>query len=203
MTRGTIASVILVIGWTLSSAADEKANGGEEQAKAMAELQQRMLQQFDANKDGVLSEQEKLAAQEALRKQGKVVPGMAPGGFPGAEQFNKQFDRDGDGKLNDAEKAAAMAAYQRLRGGKERGSGGPQLPFGLPFGGERGVAGRAPAEAGAGAAPPAEAKKEKINPLVKRFDKDGDGKLSDEEKAAAQAELKKAKAKGPPKKEKD
>ena len=41
----------------------------------------------------------------------------------------------------------------------------------------------------------------KVPPLIKRFDKDGDGKLNAQEKAAAQAELKKSKSK--PGKDKD
>jgi hypothetical protein len=53
-------------------------------------------------------------------------------------------------------------------------------------------------------APVGDGKPAKVNPLVKRFDKDGDGKLNDAEKAAAQAELKKDKSKEKDaKKEKD
>ena len=63
-------------------------------------------------------------------------------------------------------------------------SGGP-----IGAGGNNFPAGGAPN----GAEP--KAKPEKVNALVKRFDKDGDGKLNAEEKAAAQAELKKAKTK--------
>jgi hypothetical protein len=68
-----------------------------------------------------------------------------------------------------------------MRGGVNRGGGGGSgsLPQPQPF---------APPAAGDG-------KASKVSPLVKRFDKDGDGKLNAEEKAAAQAELKKDKSK--------
>src|SRR5438067_11817450 len=55
-------------------------------AKALAEFQQKMLQQFDINKDGQLSDQEQLMAQEAMRRQGWGALGAAAGGFPGMNQ---------------------------------------------------------------------------------------------------------------------
>src|SRR5438132_1575 len=44
-------------------------------------------------------------------------------------------------------------------------------------------------------APAGKSKPVKVNPRIKRFDKDGDGKLNADEKAAAQAEFKKDKGK--------
>lgn len=148
-------------------------------------FQQQFLQQFDLDRNGQLSPQENLMAQEAMRRAG-INLGIAPGGSPSADQFAKQFDRDGDGKLSLAESATAQAMFQRMRnnghgtrGGVQVGGGGssaiPPQPF-IPVAGD-------------------EKKPAKINPLVKRFDKDGDGKLNAEEKAAAQAELKKDKGK--------
>ena len=175
------------LAWTLLAVicpalvlAQEKPGGGFDSAKAMAEMQKQFLQRFDLDRDGRLSPQENMAAQEAMNRQG-INLGIAPNGFPGAEQFAKQFDRDGDGKLNPQEAAAAQAAFQRMRnnGNRPRGGGGgdsiqPQQPI-------------APAD------PAADKKSNKVNPLVKRFDRDGDGKLNAEEKAAAQAEFKKEK----------
>jgi hypothetical protein len=166
------------------------AAGGQEgplspqQAQALAELQQKILERFDLNKDGQLSDQEKLMAQEAMRRQGWPALGLPPGGFPGAQQFLKQFDRDGDGQLSPQEAMMAQAAYQRMRGNDKGGVRGGIRPSG--------AAGGIPPVAVP--APPSEGEKPgKVNPLVKRFDKDGDGKLNDDEKAAAQAELKKKK----------
>jgi hypothetical protein len=153
---------------------------------AWAQMQQQMLRQFDANRDGRLSGQEQILAQEAMRRHG-INLGLAPSGFPGADQFSKQFDRDGDGKLNPAESVAAQAAFQRMMG---HGKSGPRTGGGVQTGGFP-----APGPAVNPAAAAAKKKDDKVSPLVKRFDKDGDGKLNDAEKATAQAELKKSKSK--------
>jgi len=183
MTR-RITWTLLVVTCSALAFAQDKPGGGFDPAKAMAEMQKQFLQQFDADRDGKLSPQENMMAQEAMRRQG-INMGIAPSGFPGADQFARQFDRDGDGKLNPMEAAAAQNAFQRMRnnGAGPRGGGGggggsalPQQPIG-------------PADA------TADKKSNKVNPLVKRFDKDGDGKLNAEEKAAAQAEFKKEKGK--------
>jgi hypothetical protein len=182
MTR-RITWTLLVVACSAQAFAQDKPGGGFDQAKAMAEMQRQFLQQFDADRDGKLSPQENMAAQEAMRRNG-INMGIAPGGFPGAEQFAKQFDRDGDGKLNPMEAAAAQAAFQRMR---NNGSG--------PRGGGGGGGSALPQQPTAPSEPPADKKSAKVNPLVKRFDKDGDGKLNAEEKAAAQAEFKKEKGK--------
>jgi hypothetical protein len=165
------------------------AGQGAAAGNGLANMQQMFLQQFDVNKDGVLSDQEKMMAQEAMRRQGWNL-GVAPGGFAGADQFARAFDRDGDGKLSPMEAVAAQAAFNRMRGNGMRGNG---MSGGIRGGGgapARGVMPQplvpvGPAAKGGG----------KVSPLVKRFDKDGDGKLSKEEKADAQAELKMGKGK--------
>ena len=151
-------------------------------AKAMADMQQQFLKQFDADKDGKLSDQEKLMAQELMRLHG-INMGIAPGGFPGSDQFVKQFDIDKDGKLSPQEAFMAQAAFQRMRnnGGGVRTGFRPNISGG---------GGSLPQQPVAPVAPQAKAKSSKVSPLIKRFDKDGDGKLNAEEKAAAQAELK-------------
>lgn len=99
---------------------------------------------------------------EPAGKRPEGRPGARRPGGPGGEAFReamlKRFDKDGDGKLSDEEKATAM---------KERGAGRPEGKGG------RGPAGRGPGGPGGFAE------------LMKKFDKDGDGKLSDDEKAAA------------------
>jgi Ca2+-binding EF-hand superfamily protein len=192
-------AVIVCAGLILPLAAfaqDKGVPAGFDQKKMFEQMQQQMMAQFDVDKDGKLNAQENMMAQEAMRRQGINV-GMAPGGFPGADQFAKQFDRDGDGKLNQQEAMMAQAAYQRMRShgsgmrgglnGNGGGGGGsgmqPQQPIAPPNGGD--------------------GKGSKASPLIKRFDKDGDGKLNTEEKAAAQAELKKDKSKEKDAKPKD
>ncbi|WP_425617100.1 hypothetical protein NA78x_000770 [Anatilimnocola sp. NA78] len=118
-----------------------------------------------------------LLATSLLAEEGKGPAGKGPqgkGGRPGAKrgpggpggeamraEMLKRFDKDGDGQLNEEEKAAAIAAMKE-RGGRPGGPGGP--------GAKRG-----PGGPGGG----------NFAELMKKFDKDGDGKLSDEEKAAA------------------
>ena len=153
-------------------------------AKALAEAQKKLLARFDQNKDGVLSDAEKLAAQAELKKQGALAgSGLVPGGFPGAEEFLKKFDKDRDNKLSPQELLAAQAAMQKMRGG-----GGPVAGPGLggvvPQGGAAVPTGEASGK-----------KARKPNPLIKLYDLDGDGQLNDEEKAALQADRGKKKSK--------
>src|SRR5258705_12288600 len=67
--------------------------GPADMQKMWEQMQQQLLAQFDQDRNGVLSDQEKLMAQEFLRRHGITLP-MAPGGFPGADQFAKNFDLD-------------------------------------------------------------------------------------------------------------
>jgi hypothetical protein len=158
--------------------------------KMWEQMQQQLLSRFDADRNGVLNDQERLMAQEAMRREG-INLGIPPGGFPGSDQFLKQFDRDGDGKLNPIEAFAAQEAFQRSRNG---GGGGMR---GALRGGGGGGGGSAIPQQPLVAQPNATDNKstKSGSALVKRFDKDGDGKLNAEEKAAAQAELKKGKGK--------
>src|SRR5262245_61293910 len=110
-----ILAVALCAGVALTAVAEDKPVRKAGEGKGdQAAVQQKLLQQFDLNKDGVVSDMEKQAASEFMRRTGAVAP-VQPGGFPGAEQFAKQFDKDGDGKLNDQEKLMAQAAWQRMR----------------------------------------------------------------------------------------
>jgi hypothetical protein len=185
MIRSHILTLIFVGTVAVAAHAQDKAVNpipGVDPTTAIGQMQQQFLMQFDANRDGKLDPQEQMLAQEAMRRNGLNM-GIAPSGFPGADQFNKQFDRDRDGKLSPQEAALAQAVFQRMRNGARGGvrTGGgassPPQPPAFPI------------------APQAPGKPDKVNPLVKRFDKDGDGKLNADEKAAAQAEFKKDKDK--------
>lgn len=155
--------------------------GGDAAAKGglpgSPEMMKRLLEKYDLNKDGQLSAAEKAKAQEDFLKS------------QGLQDFLKKFDKDGDGQLNDRERMAAMAAAERLRG---QGGGGAVGGFGGGFG--------AAAGGGSGNAVPAEKPAKKKRPkqadVIKEFDKDGDGKLNDEEKAAARKAAKERKKSG-------
>src|SRR5262245_33492770 len=188
MRREFLLAAMLCAGLALNAVAEDKPAGKAGEGKGpQAALHQKLLQQFDANKDGVLSDQEKLAANEFMRRMG-ALGGVEPGGFPGADQFAKQFDKDGDGKLSDQEKLMAQAAWQRMRSRNNGPVYGPGYGFPQANANAAGIA-----AAGAASAASGGEAKSKVSALVKRFDKDGDGKLNDEEKATAQAELKKDK----------
>jgi len=111
-----------------------------------------LLEKYDADKDGKLSDEERAKAREAMS-------GKRGEGRPSKEDILKKFDKDGDGKLSDDEKKAAMEAMRGQRGGPGeaagRGKGGP---------GE----GRPSREE-----------------IIKKFDKNGDGELNEEERKAA------------------
>lgn len=185
----SLAAMAVLAGSLLAEDAPKpKADPG----KVFAEAQKQMLAKFDLNKDGKLSDDERLKAQEELKRMGGLVgSGLVPGGFPGAEEFLKRFDKNGDGKLSDEEKLAAQAAMQKNRRG-----GGPATGVGLGGNPAGGLFESAPAAGGANPAAGSEKPGRKPNPLIKQYDLDGDGKLNDEEKAALQADRGKKKAKG-------
>lgn len=144
-----------------------------------AVIKQKLLEKFDANGDGNLTGQELQNAQAALLKQFGPALGAAGVNF---DDFKKKFDQDGDGKLSQQEQAAAMAAFQKMRGNGAAG----------------GNAGGLPATGGFGEEPAVEGKARGREAMIKRFDKNGDGKLSDDEKAEAQKALKGKKGEGRP-----
>lgn len=113
---------------------------------------------------------------------------------PSREEFLKQFDKDGDGKLSDEERAAAREQF-RNRSGEQRGERGPRTEGRergpRPEGRERGPRGEGRPEGRERGSRGGEGRVERPNreDFLKRFDKDGDGKLSDEERAAAREEF--------------
>lgn len=150
------------------------------------QLKKQLLEKFDADGDGTLTGAELQNAREAALKQFGAGAGAAGVNF---DEIKKRFDRDGDGKLNPQEQAAAMAAFQKARaGGGGPATGGLPGAGGIPAGGGFG----APAN-GAGEGN----KSRSRDARMKRFDRNGDGKLSDDEKAEAQKELKAKKGERP------
>lgn len=82
------------------------------------ELRGRLLERFDANKDGKLDETERAAAREAMaarREAGGEKQSRGRG------EVMKQFDTDNDGRLSESERAAMQAKA------REKLSGNPQF----------------------------------------------------------------------------
>ena len=104
------------------------------------DMQKKMLEKFDADKDGQLSDAEKEAIKAGMKGKRPNFDGKRPefdgkkGERPSREDMQKKmlekFDADKDGQLSDAEKEAMKAARpQHGRGqgkGKGRGNKGPR-----------------------------------------------------------------------------
>jgi len=110
-----------------------------------ADFHKKMLEKYDADKDGQLSDAEKEAMKtdmEKRRAEGKNCPGVRDDRNPKAphgerpnreemrEKMLEKYDADKDGQLSDAEKEAMKADRpHRGRGhGKGRGPKGPRGP---------------------------------------------------------------------------
>lgn len=157
-----------------------------------------LLEKFDADKDGKLNDAEKVAAKAEMNarqeqyladlKAGKVPGTGGPGAAKargealadfsakldaGGPEVLAKFDTDKDGKISPAEKAAALQHLEeRLQKAPGAGGAGP---------GD-----------GKGPLSPEQKKAYIMSKLdtpgpemLKRFDQDGDGKLSADEKSAA------------------
>ena len=92
----TVTSVLFLLLLTMVVPADAQDRGAGRRGMS----REAMLEQFDADGDGQLSEEERAKAREAM----KPLPGPYP--LTGKEQLEK-FDTDGDGELSAAEKRAA------------------------------------------------------------------------------------------------
>lgn len=140
-----------------ASAQGEPAASGPQGARPGRE---EFIKRFDKNSDGQLDETERQAARAEARKRGQERRDQF------RKEAKKRFDKDGDGQLSDAEKAEARAAGKEFRHRLEHRALRRHLAFKparrLGFHGPRDPAARAE--------------------LLKRFDKDGDGKLGGSER---------------------
>jgi hypothetical protein len=131
-----------------------------------------VLEKYDANKNGQLDPDEK-AVFERDREARRA-------------EFMKEFDTDGDGQLSDAEKEAAREKYPRLgHGGHGREAHGRMLEKY-----DANKNGQLDAEEKEVARRDREARRAEF---MKRFDTDGDGKLSESERETMREEMRKEK----------
>lgn len=102
------------------------ARGQMPDRKGRPDMHQRMLERFDANKDGKLDEAEK-EAMKAKRREKR---------HERREEFRKnfmeKFDTDKDGKLSDEEKEAAKQQRGERRGPKGKRGNRPMPPADAP-----------------------------------------------------------------------
>lgn len=95
-------AVMMLSGFAVSSFAGDR--------QRHPEMRKKILEKFDKDGDGKLSEDERAAAKAAFQEK-----------HPDArEKVLAHFDKDGDGKLNEEERAAAKAAHGKRDGKREQ-----------------------------------------------------------------------------------
>lgn len=175
-----------------------------------------LLKKYDADANGRLSEAERERMRKEWAAQMLSASGRRRGGFPMPPELIKEFDKDGDGDLNEEEQQELRATMQRrfeeLRKKYDADGNGqlepeemeqaradseagklPGIPrfFLMGPGGPRGGRGRG----FFGARSESE--------FLRKFDRNGDGRLSEEELAAARAERDRQRAEGQKQAEKE
>jgi hypothetical protein len=129
-----------------------------------------VLEKYDANHNGQLDPDEQAALdrdREARR-----------------EEFVKRFDTDGDGKLSEAEKEAAREQFPRMGHGRH----GREMHGRMLERYDANKNGQLDPDEKAAFDRDREVRRAEF---MRRFDKDGDGKLSDSEREAMREEMRK------------
>ncbi len=133
----------------------------------------RLLEMFDANKDGRLDDEERARAQKFLAERGVGTDGPMRG------ELIKRFDKNGNGKIDEDERPALMEFLRQRTPMASTTSEPPPPAVEL----EKPAPERLALERVIRAAIAADAEQ------LKRFDTDGDGKLSDAEWSVARLEV--------------
>lgn len=160
----TLMAVIIAAS-TCGALAQRPINGDERRSK--------MLELFDTDGDGILSDAEREAAKTEMGQRAASTERGPRSGARGPRQGNsgkrqemlEKFDTDGDGVLSEAEREAARAQMPNKANGK----------FGR---------GRGPQDGARRQGNPA-----KRQEMLEKYDVDGDGILSEYERAEARKDL--------------
>lgn len=164
--------------------------------------QERLVERFDANGDGRLSETELETARTEMdrRRGGRRGEGGAAGRMGGGRQMMARFDADGDGKLSETERAEARKfraemmsrhdadgdgklSREEMRAARQRMG----MPADKPAGrGPQNGADVLRSEKRVDGQPKGRPNREA---MIERFDADGDGELAPEELDQARAEM--------------
>lgn len=189
----TVAAAGLLLTLSPSRARAEDA-AAKEPGRAKA-FKARLLERFDANKDGQLDDAEKAEARKAfegMRRRGGTDGrrGRRPGARghggsklagAGMRKMLEKFDADKDGRLNEAERGEARAALEAAR---EKFRGAMLARYDTDRDGTIGEAERKTAKESL-----QQAAAEVHLEIKARFDQDGDGELSHFERRLARRAL--------------
>lgn len=164
MKKQTVSLITLAMIGTAFCAAAQPGGG------ANSDMKTKILEKFDTDGDGQISESERAVLRETMQEKGGRKRGSRMNGKSGkmnqerSTKMQDKFDTDGDGELSEAERTAMRAKMQENGGRKQSGIK------------RRG------------------ANPEQRAEILAKFDTDGDGELSDAERAAlkAYAQTKKA-----------
>lgn len=168
----------LLLGFTLPATMAQPGNGdgpGRQGPPPGGPRKERILEKFDTDKDGQLSESERAAARAEMeaRKAADL----------------KEFDKDGDGKLSKEERQALGEARRAERHAEIL------KKYDADNDGMLSEEERAKVREEMG--PPPEKRKEMREKVKARFDEDGDGVLSESEREAAREHMQQRKGPKP------
>ena len=128
---------------------DDTFANNDDRAGRRGEMRQKMLEEFDDDGDGELSDDERATAREAMRarrggkgKGGKAKGGKkgrrgSPGGRPDPGKLFDKYDANGDGQLSRAEFMKLAKEVRPPRPPREQGKRGGPGREGPPQGGRR------------------------------------------------------------------
>ena len=117
LTKWKVVWLVVAMGGSMAWAQTEISTNSVPPRKAGRPSRDEMMKRFDTDGDGVLSDAEKAAMREAMRKERPAPPPMR-------EEMLKRFDTNGDGQLSENERAAMQEKMREERGGPPRGERG-------------------------------------------------------------------------------
>jgi len=173
-------TAVLVIGGVLAAAYAEDAPAREGKRPGRPggeEMRAKILEKFDANKDGKLDETERAEARKAMAERARA------GAQDRRENILEKFDENKDGKLDEAERAKAKAAF--LAKIDEPGPLHEMMLRRFDEDKDGKLSDAEKAKAVAEFEKRHEEMRARREEVLKEFDKDGDGKLNEEERKAA------------------
>ena len=153
-----------------------------------------ILKRFDKDGDGRLSEEERGQARRARGEGNPQRAGAQRRQDPprvNVQSLLRRFDKDGDQKLNQEELSALLRSMRRQRGESNRPAGVDRRPAGRDAQNRARRDQNRPRRDRPQDAPRPRRPRVDREKLIERFDKDGDGRLDDQERSQAREALRK------------